>query len=727
MVAGGVTPARQLGLEIAFVAGEAAVNSVPASARQVAVAATLEIHMSAEVEPAGSLSEASRRRVVVLAVRPEIDGGRYPVKRVPGEPLAIEADIIGDGHDVLRAVVLDRQAGRHTGPHPGAQPGRPDATERWRETELLHVGNDAWRATIALTELGRHRYTVVAWVDAFATWRRGFDRKLAAGVDVTVELLEGAVLVDAARARGGEPSLRDAAEVLRSPAPIAERIAVATGATLAEAMARAPDRASATRYRHELEVTVERPLAACSAWYEMFPRSAGEAGKHGTLRDTAARLDYVAELGFDVLYLPPIHPIGRAFRKGPDNAAVAAPGDPGSPWAIGGPEGGHTSIHPELGTLADFDHLVAAARARGIALALDIAFQASPDHPWVQQHPTWFKARPDGTIQYAENPPKKYQDVYPFDFDSADWQALWHALRDVFVFWCERGVRVFRVDNPHTKPVRFWEWCLGDVAARYPDTVFLAEAFTRPKVMYALAKSGFSQSYTYFTWRTTKAELEAYATELAHTEVAEFFRPNFWPTTPDIFPDHLVTGGRPAFVMRVVLASTLATSYGIYGPSYELCEHEPRPGVEELARNEKYQMRTWDLGREGSLRHVIARLNRIRREHPALRGSRTLRFHRTDNELVTCYSKHTPDRKDVVLVVVNLDPHHAHRAWLTLDLAALGLAPDEGFQVHDLLGDARYTWRGPKCFVELVPDLTPAHVFEIRRFVRSENQFEYFL
>jgi starch synthase (maltosyl-transferring) len=604
---------------------------------------------------------------------------------------------------------------------------RAPGAEAWRETELVLADNDTWRATLVVAALGPHRYTVIAWVDAFATWRRGLARKCAAGLDVAVELLEGAALVEAAHARSGDPALRCAAEVLRGTGALEDRLATATGSALADAMARAPDRSTATRYRHELEVLVERPLAACSAWYELFPRSTRSDGAHGTLRDTEARLDYVAELGFDVLYLPPIHPIGRAFRKGPDNRPDAGPDDPGSPWAIGDATGGHTRVHPALGTLADFDHLVAAARARGLELALDIAFQASPDHPWVQQHPTWFRARPDGTIQYAENPPKKYQDVYPFDFDSADWQALWRALRDVFVFWCERGVRVFRVDNPHTKPIRFWEWCLREVNTRYPDAIFLAEAFTRPKLMYALAKVGFSQSYTYFTWRTTKPELTSYATELAGTELAEFFRPNFWPTTPDIFPEHLVHGGRPAFALRAVLAATLAASYGIYGPSYELCEHEPRPGAEELARNEKYQVRTWDLDRAGSLRHVIARLNRIRRAHPALASHRTLRFHTTDNDLVICYSKHSPDRADVVLVVVNLDPHHTHRAWLTLELAALGLAGDEAFQVHDLLGDARYTWRGPRSYVELIPDQTPAHIFEIRRFVRSENQFEYFL
>lgn len=645
----------------------------------------------------------ARRRAVVLAVRPEVDGGRFPVKRVLGDRLEVEADIVGDGHDLLRAVLVDRA--------PGA--------ETWRETELVPAGNDAWRAAIDLPALGLHAYAVIAWVDVFGTWRRGLEKKIAAGVDVSLELEEGALLVDAARARAEDPVLAHASRALRE-----RRTEVALSDELSAAMCRIADRGpvdrSADRY-----VLVERRLAACSAWYEMFPRSTGQGGAHGTFRDAESRLEYIADLGFDIVYLPPIHPIGRAFRKGPDNAPTAGPDDPGSPWAIGGPEGGHTAVHPLLGTLADFDRFLAAAKAKGLEVALDIAFQASPDHPWVAEHPTWFKARPDGSIQYAENPPKKYQDVYPFDFDSADWRALWAALRDVFVFWCQRGVRVFRVDNPHTKPIRFWEWCLAEVRAAYPDTVFLAEAFTRPKLMYALAKAGFSQGYTYFTWRTSKHELSQYAWEVARSEVAEYFRPSFWPTTPDIFPEHLVHGGRPAFVMRAVLAATLAASYGIYGPSYELCEREPRPGVEELARNEKYQLRQWDLEREGSLRHVLARLNRIRRAHPALQDNRSLLFHPTDNDLVLCYSKRAGD--DIVIVVVNLDPHHVHRAWITLDLAALGLPGDETFQVHDLLGDARYAWRGARNFVEIAPDAAPAHVFEIRRFARTENQFEYYL
>jgi starch synthase (maltosyl-transferring) len=668
--------------------------------------------------PGVEASAAAPPRVVILAVRPEVDGGRYPAKCVAGDTVDIEADLVFDGHDVVRAVLLHR----------------PPGTQGWLEVELAPAGNDVWRGSFAASTLGRHHYTILAWVDAFESWRHGLERKVKAGNDVSVELLEGALLVDEAARR--DPALAVFATVLRGPkvdgggfAPPpgvdpGDRIATALGSPLREAMARVPDRSHAARYRHELELHVERPLAAASAWYELFPRSTG-TDRHGTLRDAEGWLDYIAELGFDIVYLPPIHPIGRAFRKGPDNTPTAGPDDVGSPWAIGGPEGGHTSVHPQLGTLADFDHFLAAASSRGLEVALDIAFQCSPDHPWVREHPSWFRARPDGTIQYAENPPKKYQDVYPFDFESVDWKNLWAALRDVFVFWCERGVRVFRVDNPHTKPIPFWEWCLREVSARFPDAIFLSEAFTRPKLMYALAKSGFSQSYTYFTWRTTKWQLETYVTELASSPVADFFRPNFWPTTPDIFPEHLVHGGRAIFTQRLVLAATLAASYGIYGPSYELMDNVQRPGVEELARNEKYQLRSWDLGKPDSLRHVIARVNRIRRSHPALLDLRSLRFHRSDNELVLCYSKRRGD--SIVLVVVNLDPYHTHRAWLDLDLGALGIPADHTFQVHDLLSGARFSWRGSRNFVELVPDEMPAHIFEVRRFARSENQFEYFL
>ncbi len=663
-----------------------------------------------------SLPESARRRVVVADVRPRVDAGRHPVKRVVGDRLDVEADLVVDGHDLLAGVV------RH----------RHESVTEWTESPLVAAPNDVFHGAFDLPLLGGWRYAVEGWVDAFASWRWALDRKLAAGADVSLELQEGAALVRAAAARAGDRGawLKDAARALDS-GPIAERVAQATSATLREEVSRFPDRSRATRSA-ELVAVVEPKIARCSAWYEMFPRSTADADGHGTFADAAKRLDYVAGMGFDIVYLPPIHPIGRTFRKGPDNTPEAKPGDPGSPWAIGAKEGGHTSVHPDLGTLADFDRLVARARELGMEIALDVAFQASPDHPWVKEHAGWFRARPDGSIQYAENPPKKYQDVYPFDFECEDWRALWSALRDVVLFWVGHGVRVFRVDNPHTKAIPFWDWCIRTVRERHPETVFLAEAFTRPKVMYALAKAGFSQSYTYFTWRTTKEELTAYMTELTRTEVGEFFRPNLWPTTPDIFPEHLVHGGRGAFLSRLVLASTLSSAYGIYGPSYELMESTPRPGAEELLHCEKYQVRRWDLTREDSLAPVVTRLNAIRRAHPALQDNRSLHFHPTSNELVLCYSKREKarapgGRDDTVLVVVNLDPHHTHSAWLDLDLDALGLAADESFQVDDELGGAHFAWRGARNYVELDPRAMPAHVFALRRFVRTENQFEYFM
>lgn len=618
---------------------------------------------------AADLPREGRSRAVILAVRPSVDGGRWPIKRVLGEPVIVEADIVADGHDLLAGALLHRH----------------ETDAEWREVPLAPAGNDVFRATFTPDKLGRHRYTIVAWVDALATADHDIERKRAAGQDVSVELLGR------------------------------------------ERLARAPSRAFATRGPAELEVVVERPVARTGAWYEMFPRSCGPAGRHGTFRDAESRLPYIAEMGFDVLYLPPIHPIGLAFRKGPNNSPAAGPFDPGSPWAIGSPAGGHTSVHPDLGTLEDFRRFTSKAASLGLEVALDIAFQASPDHPWVREHPEWFKKRADGTIQYAENPPKKYQDVYPFDFESEAWESLWEALRGVILFWAERGVRVFRVDNPHTKPIPFWEWCIRTVKEIYPDAVFLSEAFTRPKLKYALAKAGFSQSYTYFTWRTTKVEITRYLKELTRADVAEYFRPALWPTTPDIFPEHLQHGGRPAFIVRLVLAATLSATYGIYGPSYELLEREPRPGAEELRDNEKYQLRDWDIDRPDSLRHVIARVNRIRRDNPALAENTRLHFHETDNDLVLCYSKRTPDGSSVILVVVNLDPHHGHSAWLHLDLAELGVAEDAPFQAHDLLGGDQYFWRGPRAYVELSPAVMPAHVLLLRRLVRNENMFEYFL
>jgi starch synthase (maltosyl-transferring) len=487
---------------------------------------------------------------------------------------------------------------------------------------------------------------------------------------------------------------------------------------------------------------VDPELARFAAWYEFFPRSASpDPDRPGTLDDAAERLPRIAALGFDVVYLPPVHPIGEQFRKGKDNAPEAQPGEPGSPWAIGGrlgdgTLGGHKSVAPELGGMAAFERFVARADALGLRVALDVAFQTSPDHPYVQEHPAWFQHRPDGTIRYAENPPKKYQDVYPLNFEGEGWQGLWEELRSVFTFWIEHGVRVFRVDNPHTKPYAFWAWCLDGLRARHPDLVFLSEAFAKPKTMYTLAKLGFNNSYTYFTWRNTKEELEAYARELFQTEVAEFFRPNLWPNTPDILHEYLVHGGRPAHVVRFVLAATLSSAYGVYGPPFEHVYNRQHPLREEYADNEKYEVRHWNWDDPASLQPLMRRVNRFRRAHPALQHLRNLRLVPTDNPHLIAYAKafpfttlpgaEPPPPEDLVLCVVNLDPHHVQAGRVTLPLAALGIAEQEPFEVHDLLGGERYRWQGAANYVALDPHTLPAHVFHVRTRPRTERDFEQF-
>jgi starch synthase (maltosyl-transferring) len=664
--------------------------------------------------PAHDLEEG-RGRVIILGLRPEIDCGRYPAKTIVGDRFEVEADLVADGHDQ----VAGRLRYRH------------DSDGAWQEAPLAPVAgdNDRWGGAFTADRLGRWHYAVQAWIDAFATWHHGLERKVEADVDVAVDLLIGAELVAraAGRAAGEDADAlgRLAARIGDTGLSTAERVAAARQPDLAARMAQHPDRALATESPVRT-VVADRPRARFSAWYEFFPRSFGPPGRHGTLREAEKMLPYVAELGFDVVYLPPIHPIGRTHRKGPNNSLQAEDHDVGSPWAVGAAEGGHMSIHPALGTLEDFQHFRAEAEELGLELALDIAFQAAPDHPYVAAHPSWFRHRPDGTIQYAENPPKKYQDIYPFDFETEDWRALWDELANVFLFWAGQGVRVFRVDNPHTKPLRFWHWCIEHVKRHYPDVIFLAEAFTRPKLMYALAKCGFSQSYTYFTWRNTKEELERYMHELTRTEVADFFRPNFWPNTPDILPENLQFGGRAAFVVRLVLAATLSSNYGIYGPAYELMEHVARSGSGEYIDNEKYELRQWELGRADSLRHLIGRLNRVRRAHPALQRTTGVDFHPTDNEHILCYSKHDAAQRDLVLVVCNLDPHHRHAGWVELDLDALGIPAGTTFQVHDLLTDDRYLWNGGRNYIALDPAM-PAHVFRVLRRVRSEHDFEYYL
>ncbi|MFL5755948.1 MAG: alpha-1,4-glucan--maltose-1-phosphate maltosyltransferase [Chloroflexota bacterium] len=655
-------------------------------------------------------------RAVVEDVSPVVDGGRFAVKRIVGDTLIVEADAFADGHDVVVARLLH---------------GAPGA-DAWVEVPMTLLGNDRWRGGLPLDRVGDHSYVVAAWTDRFATWRRDMQKRIEARQDVATELLVGAELVLAAAARAADigrdddaVALRVIGDRLRGREPVAARARLSVGDELAELMTRHPDR------RHEARslpfpVTVDPVHARFSSWYELFPRSAATTpGRHGTLRDVIERLDYVAGLGFDVLYLPPIHPIGHTNRKGPNNVTSWAEEAPGVPWAIGDTDGGHTGVHRELGTLDDVDALVAAAGARGIRVALDIAFQASPDHPYATSHPEWFRRLPDGTIRYAENPPKKYEDIYPFDFETEAWPALWQELRDVIVFWIGHGIRVFRVDNPHTKPFGFWEWLIADVKRTDPDIVFLAEAFTRPKVMYRLAKLGFSQGYTYFTWRTTKQELTDYFTELSRPPVSDRFRPNVWPNTPDILHEYLQHGGRTAFAVRAVLAATLAASYGIYGPAFELAVNAPRePGSEEYLDSEKYEVRAWDLDDPRSLAPLIRRLNAIRQAHPALQADTGLAFHEIDNDELLAYSKRSLDGDDLVLTVVNLDARRPQSGSLELPLGDLGIEPTAPFEVRDLLTGNAYLWNGARNWIELDPATGPAHVFEVRRRIRRESDLE---
>jgi starch synthase (maltosyl-transferring) len=644
---------------------------------------------------------AGRGRAAIEGVQPELDCGRFPIKRVVGETVVVQADIFADGHDHIDARLLYRW----------------ERESEWTRVPMRPTENDRWSGKFACCSLGRYVYTIEAWTDALETWRSDLVKRIAAGQDISVDLLIGAALIEeaAGRARGQDADRLWAwARLLRDDPDEDRKKAAALHEDLLEIARAYPDPKTITRYAKELDVEVDREKARFSAWYEMFPRSCSHvANRHGTFRDMETWLPYVASMGFDVLYLPPIHPIGRSFRKGRNNATAAADDDVGSPWAIGAREGGHTAIHPELGGIEDFRRLIGKAREYNLEIALDLAFQVAPDHPYVRDHPEWFRARPDGTIQYAENPPKKYQDIYPFDFSSDEWPELWRELEAVVEFWINLGVRIFRVDNPHTKPFAFWEWLIRRSKARDARVIFLAEAFTRPKVMYQLAKAGFSQSYTYFAWRNSKQEIQDYFTEL--TGVADYFRPNLWPNTPDILTAFLQTGGPAAFQIRVILAATLGASYGIYGPAFELCENHPRePGSEEYLHSEKYELKHWDVANSASLKDLIARINGIRRENAAFHSDRSLRFHQTDNPNLICYSKTTDDLSNVIVVVVNLDPAHRQWGFVELELPVLGINSNALYQATDLLYGGNYTWQGSRNYVELTPGTMPAHVLRLR-------------
>jgi starch synthase (maltosyl-transferring) len=658
----------------------------------------------------------ARRRVIIGGVSPEIDGGLFPIKRTVGEEVTVEADIFTDGHDLLSCVLLFRK----------------EDDRDWDGVPMEPLGNDRWRGAFRVSGMGRYRYTIRAWVDRFGTWRRDLKKKVEAGQEVGVDLQIGVQLIEEAApgAKGAvAKALKQRVGQIAGAKVIEDKIMFALEADLAELMSLHSERRFITTYEKELPVVVEREKARFSTWYEMFPRScAGRPGMHGTFKECERILPYVASMGFDVLYFPPIHPIGRSHRKGKNNSPVTEPGEPGSPWAIGSEAGGHKHIHPELGDLDDFRKLMQGAKELGIEIALDLAFQCSPDHPYVREHPEWFRWRPDGTLQYAENPPKKYEDIYPLNFESDQWQDLFEELKSVVMFWIEQGVRIFRVDNPHTKPFAFWEWLIAEIRRDFPEVILLSEAFTRPKVMYRLAKLGFTQSYTYFAWRNTKAEITQYFQELTQTGVKEFFRPNLWPNTPDILSEYLQTGGRTAFMIRLVLAAMLGASYGIYGPAFELCVREPKEiGSEEYLDSEKYEIKAWDRDDPSSLRDFIARVNRIRKENPALQSNESLRFHESDSDQVLCFSKHTSDFSNVIFVVVNLDPHYTHGSWVHLPVEEIGLDPRQGFQVHDLLSDARFLWYGSRNYLELDPRVSPAFIFRLRRRLRTERDFDYFM
>ncbi len=655
-------------------------------------------------------------RVIIESVSPQVDGGRFPAKRTAGDTVEVEADIFTDGHDAISAVLLYRH----------------ESERNWQERPLRAQVNDRWRGGFAVSELGRYRYTIHAWVDHWETWLRDLRKRIDANADADVDYLIGADYIEQAAERAEDPDrsfLRKQAQVLREERQIEARRSSALAPELNATMLRHPDRRFATVFERELEIAVDPVRARFSSWYELFPRSTSpEPGAHGTLADCEARLPYIAAMGFDIVYLPPVHPIGSKFRKGKNNSVIAEPDDVGSPWAIGAAKGGHKAVHPMLGTLEDFRGFVKRAGEFGIQVALDIAFQVSPDHPYVSEHEEWFRKRPDGTIQYAENPPKKYQDIYPFDFETLKWMELWDELKSVFTFWIAQGVHIFRVDNPHTKSFLFWEWAIGELKKETPDLLFLSEAFTRPKIMYRLAKLGFSQSYTYFPWRNAKRELTEYLTELTQTSVREFFRPNQWPNTPDILTEFLQIGSRAAFLIRFLLASTLGANYGIYGPAFELMESRPlKPGSEEYLDSEKYQIREWPVDRPDSLREVIALVNKIRRHNPALQTDWTLQFHPVDNDQLLCYSKTAGDGSNLLLMVVNLDPYHTQAGMVDLPLDRLGIEEDRPYQANDLLTGAHYVWNGRRNYVELRPDALPGHIFQMRRRLRVENDFEYFL
>jgi len=640
------------------------------------------------------------KRVVIEKVFPEIDNGRFPIKRIVGEKVNIKAHIISDGHDEKTCFLFYKH----------------ENDTDWQKKELTLLYNDEWLGEFTVEKQGYYLYTAKAWIDHFKTWQMDLRKRIDNKQDISVDLLIGIELIEKVlkiAEKQDAIKLNDYINKIKKTDKNSVNYALTND--LLDIMKKYPEEDKITEYEKILKVYVDRTSANFSTWFEMFPRSCyGYTKKHGTFKDCEKIIPEIAKMGFDIIYFPPIHPIGKTKRKGKNNSLVAGPDAPGSPWAIGSKEGGHKSIHPELGNFDDLDNLIKKAKEFGIELAIDIAFQCSLDHPYIKEHPEWFNWRPDKTIQYAENPPKKYEDIVHFNFECDSWKELWEELKSIFVFWAEKGIKIFRVDNPHTKPFSFWEWVIGEIKKQYPDVIFLSEAFTRPKIMYRLAKLGFTQSYTYFTWRNTRQELEEYMRELTQTEVFEFFRPNFWPNTPDILHEYLQKGGRPAFVTRLVLAATLSSNYGIYGPAYILCLNEPFPGKEEYNNNEKYEIKNWNLDLYGNLKPEITKVNKIRKENKALQSNRNFRILGCDNPQIIAYAKASDDFSNIIMTVVNLDPFYKQSAWVEVPVDWLGFSQDSKYEVIDLFNEAKYDWKGQWNFILLDPQKTQAHILLLK-------------
>ncbi len=688
-----------------------------------------------------TLPSNGSNRVSIEAITPQVDCGRFPIKRCVGDKVVVEADAFTDGHDQIRCQLRYRkelclsQLDANQNPHEKLP---------CQEVFMQPIGNDRWQAEFLTAELGRYSYTVCAWVDPFATWQyelkgRKDPEDIKVALEIGVEIITNTLINYGRELQLGKEAithLKKLQAMLKSPEDLDYALTIALGEDLTELMARCSARQFDTAFLHSsyghssyaqsssvsFAVLVEPLHARCGAWYEMFPRSCSEQpDRHGTFADCINRLSYVAAMGFDILYLPPIHPIGLSKRKGANNTLLATESDPGSPWAIGSVQGGHTSIHPALGSFKDFQDLLNSAAQHGLSVALDLAFHCSPDHPYVTQHPEWFKHRPDGSVQYAENPPKKYEDIYPFNFESENWRELWMELASVVKFWIDKGITIFRVDNPHTKSFKFWEWLIAEIKSEHPEVIFLSEAFTRPKVLHHLAKLGFSQSYNYFPWRTAKEEITEYLIELSRGESREYLRPNFWPNTPDILTEYLQDDGRPAFMIRLVLAATLGANYGIYGPAFELQENTPLlPGSEEYLHSEKYQLRHWDVNRADSLKEFIAQINHIRRQNPALQQDWNLRFYEVDNDQIICYSKQTDDEDNIILVVVNLDPFQRQAGTIEIPPDCFAINQIMPRSVHELLSGCHHFWSSNKVHIDLDPNSMPVNIFQLGEQVYDE-------